>query len=215
MQRREFMTLLGGASVAWPVAARAQQPAGRPLIGVLSPASTATAAGYMEGLRAGLRDFGYVEGHNIWLEVRYAEGVPARLPSLAAELVDLKPDIIIAGSAVGISAAQRVTQTIPLITFTVEDPVALGLAKSIARPGGNITGIATFGDDALVGKQLALMKEVLPDMSRLAVMVNPGDPGEAFVRDSGVRARACARMLLNSMGVNGEGTRLPPEPLAE
>ena len=181
MKRREFIAVIGSAAIGGLVAARAQQPAGRPLIGVLSPASTATAAGYMEGLRAGLRDFGYVEGHNIWLEVRYAEGVPARLPSLAAELVDLKPDIIIAGSAVGISAAQRVTQTIPLITFTVEDPVALGLAKSIARPGGNITGIATFGDDALVGKQLALMKEVLPDMSRLAVMVNPGDPGEAFV----------------------------------
>jgi putative tryptophan/tyrosine transport system substrate-binding protein len=180
MRRREFITLLGGAAT-WSVAARAQQPARRPLIGVLSPASTATAAGYMQGLRAGLRDFGYVEGHNIWLEVRYAEGVPARLSSLAAELVELKPDVIIAGSALGISAAQRVTQTIPLITFTVEDPVALGLAKSIARPGGNITGIATFGDDALVGKQLALLKEVVPDMSQLAVMVNPGDPGEAFV----------------------------------
>jgi putative ABC transport system substrate-binding protein len=181
MGRRAFITLLGGATAAWPLVARAQQPAGRPLIGVLSPASIATAAGYMEGLRAGLRDFGYAEGQNIWVEVRYAEGVPARLPSLAAELVGLKPDVIIAGSALGISAAQQVTQTIPLITFTVEDPVALGLAKSLARPGGNITGIATFGDDALVGKQLALLREVVPDMSKLAVMVNPGDPGEAFV----------------------------------
>ena len=113
--------------------------------------------------------------------MRYAEGVPARLPSLAAELVGLKPDAIIAGSAVGISAAHRVTQAIPLITFLVEDPVALGLAKSIARPGGSVTGIVTFGDDALVGKQLALLKEVLPDMSRLAVLVNAGDPGAAFV----------------------------------
>jgi putative ABC transport system substrate-binding protein len=181
MRRHEFITLLGGAAAAWPLTVRAQQPARRPLIGVLSPASTATAAVYMEGLRAGLRDFGYVDDHNIWLEVRYAEGVPARLPSLAAELVDLKPDVIIAGSAVGISAAHRVTQTIPLITFLVEDPVALGLAKSIARPGGNITGIVTFGDDALVGKQLALLKEVVPDMSRLAVLVNPGDPGGTFV----------------------------------
>ena len=91
MRRRQFIAGIGSAAIGGLVAARAQQPAGRPLIGVLSPASTATAAGYMEGLRAGLRDFGYVEGHNIWLEVRYAEGVPARLPSLAAELVDLSP----------------------------------------------------------------------------------------------------------------------------
>ena len=181
IRRREFITLIGGAAVSWPLTVHAQQTSGRPLIGVLSPASAAAAAGYMEGLRAGLRDFGYVDGHNIWLEVRYAEGVPERLPSLAAELAGLKPDAIIAGSAVGISAAQRVTQAIPLITFLVEDPVALGLAKSLARPGGNVTGIVTFGDDALVGKQLALLKEVVPDMSRLAVLVNPGDPGEAFV----------------------------------
>jgi putative ABC transport system substrate-binding protein len=128
--RRQFITLLGGASVAWPFAARAQQPAGRPLIGVLSPASTATAAGYMEGLRAGLRDFGYIEGHNIWLEVRYAEGVPARLPSLAAELVDLKPDIIIAGSAVGISAAQGVTQQSPSSRLRSRIPLRSGWRKA-------------------------------------------------------------------------------------
>jgi putative tryptophan/tyrosine transport system substrate-binding protein len=183
MQRREFITLLGGAAAA-PIlssALGAQQAPGRPLIGILVPLSAATAARNIEALRAGLREFGYVEGRNVWFEFRYADGVPARLPALAAELVALKPAVIIAGSPPGIVAAQRATQTIPLIMFTTQDPVALGLVQSIARPGGNVTGLSMFGENALVGKRLELLKEVVPALERVGVMVNPGDPGDVTV----------------------------------
>src|SRR5215831_5049790 len=157
MRRREFITLLGGA-VAWPLAAHAQQASGRPIIGVLSPASPAAATRNIEALRAGLRDLGYVEDPNVALSLRFAGGVPARLPELAAELVALKPDVIIAGSVSGILAARAATRTIPLIFFVIEDPVAMGLVSSITRPGGNITGIWMFGDDSLVAKRLEFLK---------------------------------------------------------
>jgi len=114
MKRREFISLLGGAAAAWPLAARAQQPQGRPLIGVLSPISAALAARNMEALRQGLRELGYVEGRNIGFEFRYAEGDLARLPALAADLVALQPAVIIAGSAPGALAAREATRAIPI-----------------------------------------------------------------------------------------------------
>jgi putative tryptophan/tyrosine transport system substrate-binding protein len=168
MKRREFITLLGGAAAAWPLAARAQQASGRPLIGVLSPLSPAAAARNIEALRAGLRDLGYVEDRNVTLALRFAGGVPARLSELAAELVALKPDVILAGSIGGILAARNATRAIPLIMMVVsEDPVALGLINSITRPGGNITGIWMFADDSLVGKRLEFLKHVVPGLMRI------------------------------------------------
>ena len=182
MNRREVITMLGGAAVAWSVAARAQQPVIRSLIGVLSPLSPVAAAGNIEALRAGLRELGYVEDRNIVLELRLAEGMPERLPELAAELVALNPEVILAGSAAGILAASKATRTIPLIMLGIlEDPVAMGLVSSIARPGGNVTGTWTLGDDALVGKRLEFLKHVVPSLTRIGVIINPGDAGDDIV----------------------------------
>jgi ABC-type uncharacterized transport system substrate-binding protein len=180
--RREFITLLGGAAATWPVVARAQQPINRPLIGVLSPLSPVAAARNIEALRAGLRELGYVEDRNIVLELRFAEGIPGRLPELAAELVALKPDVILAGAAGGILAAHKATRTIPLVMLgMLEDPVAMGLVSSIARPGGNVTGSWTFGDDALVGKRLEFLKHVVPSLARIGVIINPSDSTDDIV----------------------------------
>ena len=182
MRRRELLGALGGAAVAWPLAAHAQPSPGRPLIGLLAPQSAASWAPNLKALRAGLRDNGHIEGRNIWLESRYADGVPARLPALAAELVALKPDVIVAASAAGVLAIHGATRTIPVVMTTVPDPVALGVVKSIARPAGNVTGIWLFGgQDALVGKRIDLLKEVVPDLSRMGVMVSSGDPSDEIV----------------------------------
>jgi putative tryptophan/tyrosine transport system substrate-binding protein len=178
MRRREFMALAGSAAAVWPLAARAQQPQGRPLIGVLSPISAALAARNMEALRQGLRELGYVEGRNIGFEFRYAEGDLARLPALAAELVALQPAVIIAGSAPGAFAAREATRVIPIVIASVQDPMALGLAASMARPGGNLTGVWSEGDDSLIGKRLELFKDAVPGASRLAVFVDPTDASD-------------------------------------
>jgi putative ABC transport system substrate-binding protein len=178
MRRREFMALAGSAAAVWPLAARAQQPQGRPLIGVLSPISAALAARNMEALRQGLRELGYVEGRNIGFEFRYAEGDLARLPALAAELVALQPAVIIAGSAPGALAAREATRVIPIVIASVQDPMALGLAASMARPGGNLTGVWSEGDDSLIGKRLELFKDAVPGASRLAVFVDPTDASD-------------------------------------
>src|ERR1044071_9867755 len=134
MRRREFIAVLGGTlAVALP--ARAQQPSiGRPLVGWLSP-STAAATGHVyQHLKDGLRELGYAEGRSIWHDIRYADGVLTRLPELAAALVALKPDVIVAGSTASTVAAHRATETIPIVMITLVDPVGLGVVKSIARP---------------------------------------------------------------------------------
>jgi putative tryptophan/tyrosine transport system substrate-binding protein len=178
MRRREFLALLGGAA-AWPLAARAQQLSpDRPIVGVLAPQSQAASARNIEAFRKGLRDLGYVEGRNITLEIRYGDGLPERLPQLAAELVALKPAVIRAGSSAALVAAHNATQTIPLVGATLEDPIALGLVKSIPRPDTNVTGTWLAGDDALVSKRLGLLKDVVPGVSRVAAMVNPGDASD-------------------------------------
>jgi ABC-type uncharacterized transport system substrate-binding protein len=182
MRRREFLYTLGGATAAWPIVARAQSTTGHPLIGVLSPQSAVAATRNIEALRAGLRELGYIEGRNIWLEFYYADGDLARLPALAAEFVVRKTDIIIAGSAPAILAAHEATQTIPILMNTLPDPVALGVVKSFARPGGNITGIWTAGGaDALTSKRIALLKEVVPGFSRLGVVIASDDPTDAII----------------------------------
>jgi ABC-type uncharacterized transport system substrate-binding protein len=122
-----------------------------------------------------------VEGHNVTSVLRFAGGVPARLPELAAELVALKPDVILAGSVSGILAARTATRIIPLIFFVIEDPVAMGLVSSITRPGGNITGIWLFADDSLVGKRLEFLKHVVPGLVRIGVIINPDDSSDAIV----------------------------------
>ena len=139
MKRRDFIALLGGAAASWPLAARAQRPV-KPVIGFLGPASPSTFASRIEAIRQGLRDFGYVEGTNITIEYRWAEGRYERLPELAAELVRSNVDLIITHGTPGSLAAKRATTTIPIVMANIGDPVATGVVASIARPGGNITG---------------------------------------------------------------------------
>jgi putative tryptophan/tyrosine transport system substrate-binding protein len=175
MRRREFIGLVGAIAALKPVAALAQV-SGRPLIGVLSPTAPSLAVPMFDALRAGLREHGYIEGRNVWMEFRYANGVPERLPGLAAELVARKPDLIIAGSTPGIIAAQGATRIIPIAMISLFDPVPLGLVKSLAQPGGNVTGIFTFGgNDALISKRLDLLKEITPGMVQVGVLVSAQD----------------------------------------
>jgi putative tryptophan/tyrosine transport system substrate-binding protein len=178
MRRRELIALLGGAAAAplmWPLAARAQPAPTRPLIGVLSPLSPATAARNVEAFRAGLRDLGYVEGRNITIELRFAEGAIERLPDLASELVALNPAVIVAGSPPAALAVRKLTRTIPIVMNSSENPIVLGMAASLARPGGNITGF-WWGDEGLIGKQLELLKEAVPGTARVGIMIDPDDP---------------------------------------
>lgn len=175
MRRRKFLGVVGCA-VAWPLAARAQPAPGRPFVGVLVPSTPAMVMRNIEVLRAALRELGYVEGQNIWLKISYADGMLARLPALAAELVVQKPDVIIAAASAGAVAAHDATPTIPIVINSLLDPVQLGLVKSIARPEGNVTGVWLFGgNDALIGKRIALLKEIVPNLSQLAVMAATGD----------------------------------------
>ena len=173
MRRREFIAALGGAAMAWPLAARAQQPA-LPLIGVMSPLSVATAARNLAALRNGLRALGYTEGRNVLIEYRFAEGVAERYSALVNDLVALKPALILVGSTAAILAARKVTRTTPLIWFgSVDDPVALGLVDSFARPGGNVTGFLLSADARIVGKRLELLREAVPSFSRVGALVDP------------------------------------------
>ena len=175
MRRRDFITLIGGAAVAWPRSAREQEAPTRPLIGLLSPLEPARATRNVEEFRKGLQDFGLFDGRNVALELRFANGDLSRLPQLAAELVALKPNVIHVGSAAGIQAAHNATETIPLVMITGSNPVALGLVKSIARPGTNITGTWLAANEGLFGKRLALLKEVVPGLARVGVMFNPDE----------------------------------------
>jgi putative ABC transport system substrate-binding protein len=181
MKRREFISLLGGAaaasSVSWPLPATA---AGPRLIGVLSPLSKASAGRNIEALSSGLRDLGYAEGRDVAIEARFAEGAVDRLPVLAADLVALKPAVMVAGARPAVLAARNATRTIPIVISAISaDPMAAGLAVSMARPSGNVTGIWIEGDEALIGKRLDLLKEAVPGLSRVGVVVDPDNPSEA------------------------------------
>ena len=170
MRRREFITLLGGAA-AWPLAARAQQPK-LPRIGVLIPANPEP---FWSVFRDGLREHGYIEGQNIQFEFRSADGKPNLLRELAAELVRLKVDIIVAHQTPAVTAARQATTEIPIVMAGAGDPVATGLISSLARPGGNITGLS--GTTAELGaKTLELIRDMLPSTRRVAVLANAADP---------------------------------------
>jgi putative ABC transport system substrate-binding protein len=160
--------------------AQAQQPKKIPRIGYLSGASLSAAAARTEAFRQGLRERGYVEGKNIVFEYRYAEGKLDRLPALAAELVRLKVDVILSGGPQSTRAAKEATVTIPIVMGFDNDPVGSGSVASLARPGGNITGLSTLAPE-ISGKQLELLKEIVPRLSRVAILGNSTDPGNAQV----------------------------------
>jgi putative tryptophan/tyrosine transport system substrate-binding protein len=173
MKRREFITLLGGAA-AWPLAAGAQEAATVARIGFLGPAPASSYWPRVEGLLAGLRDLGYVEGKNIVIEFRWAERVE-QLPELAAELVRMKVDIIFASSSTFVEPARQATKTIPIVFATHADPIGVGHVASLARPGGNITGLSMLLTD-LVAKELEIFKEAMPQATRIGILWNPTTP---------------------------------------
>ena len=168
MKRRNFITLLGGAAAAWPLAAHAQQGKKIPRIGVLWPNPPAT----FDFLQQGLKDFGYVEGRNIAFEFRWAEGALDKLPEMAAELVRLQVDVIVTLAPQATLAAKQATQTIPIVFVAMGDPVASGVVSSLARPDANVTGTTRMISE-MSAKHVELLKEAVPSLRKLAVLWNP------------------------------------------
>jgi putative ABC transport system substrate-binding protein len=183
MRRREFILLLGGAAAAWPLAARVQQPA-MPVIGVLDARSPGTTESLLRAFRQGLKDTGYVEGENVALEYRWADNELDRLPGLAAELARRRVSVIAVSTPVVALAAKAATTTIPIVFLVNEDPVRLGLVASLARPGGNLTGINIFSAE-LAAKRLDLLRDLVPGAARVGVLVNPANTTstESTLRD--------------------------------
>jgi putative ABC transport system substrate-binding protein len=181
IRRREFITLLGGAA-AWSLASRAQQPA-MPVIGFLNPASPDTNADRLRGFHRGLKEAGYVEGENLTVVYRWSENQPGRLSELASDLVRRRVGVIAALTAGAASAAKAATTTVPIVFAVGDDPVRLGLVTSLARPGGNLTGISFLAAE-VTAKRLELLRQLVPTAAQIAVLVNPnaGSP-ERQVRE--------------------------------
>jgi putative ABC transport system substrate-binding protein len=204
MKRRDFIALLGSATVAWPLAARAQQPAGRVYrIGYQSIASREQTLPFIKAFEDGLRSLGYRIGDNVAIEYRFADGQMERLPALAADLVRLGVDIIVAtGTNPSTVAAMKATTTIPIV-MTGVDPVSTGLVASLARPGGNVTGLAVDTGGEILGKRFELLKEILPNLSRLGILFNPD---VAFTRTRRTSMAETARTLgLTTIPVEARG----------
>jgi putative tryptophan/tyrosine transport system substrate-binding protein len=195
MTRREFITLLGGTVIASPLTARAQQPA-IPVVGFLGTASANPFAHFIAGFRQGLKETGYVEGHNLAIEFRWAEGQYDRVPALAADLVRRQVAVIVTvGGETSAFAAEAATTTIPIVFNVSGDPVKVGLVASLSRPGGNATGVNTFTTE-LVAKRLGLLRDLIPTASLVAVLVNPNFAlAAANAREAEEAARTIGRPI--------------------
>jgi putative ABC transport system substrate-binding protein len=192
VDRRTFLGTLAGALVAAPLAAEGKRAVAIPRVGVLRPGNPPPGDfGQREAFERGLRDLGWTPGTSILIEYRYAEGKPERLPQLAVELIRLPVDVIVASSPMAIRAAQQATRTIPIVISSAPDPVGEGLVASLAHPGGNTTGLA-LDPEELAGKQLELLKETLPNLSRVAVLQSLNNSGYNVAKR---RIEAAARQL--------------------
>jgi putative ABC transport system substrate-binding protein len=230
MRRREFIALIGGAAATWPLAARAQQSERLRRIGVLMPTREDDPDGQQRValLRQGLSDLGWTEGHNIHIDYRWAGGDAARAKANAAELVSQKPDVIVANSTLLLAAVRNETSTIPIVFVAVGDPIGQGFVSSFAHPGGNITGFTSF-EFATGAKWLELIKEIAPELGRIALIFNPeaGPYAEKFVQSIeplahslGVRltvtptrdAREIDRALVAASGEPKGGLIVSPDP---
>jgi putative ABC transport system substrate-binding protein len=192
VKRRDFMALLGGTAAAWPLAASAQHPL--PVVGFLDTTSLDGWTPMVNAFRRGLQESGYVEGQNVSIEYRWAEGQYDRLPAMAAELVRRQVSVIVATSTPSVLAARATTTTIPIVFFVAADPVQLGLVASLSRPGGNLTGVVSLNIE-LTAKRLELLCELVPSANAIAILVNPTDPNvettlkslRAAARDRGLQ----------------------------
>jgi putative ABC transport system substrate-binding protein len=193
MNRRAFITRLGGAAAAWPLTARAQQPA-MPVIGFLGSQSAETVADYLRAFRQGLKDAGYVEGETIAVEYRWAEGQVDRLPDLVADLARRRVALLVSGGGPASMAAAQAPTSIPIVFMVAEDPVRLGLVSSLARPGGNLTGVNFFAAE-LAAKRLELLRELVPAAARVAVLLNPSETAIAAANSRDVETAAHAMGL--------------------
>ena len=203
MRRREFITLLGSGAVAWPLAARAQQPA-TPVIGFLRASTAAGSAHLLAALRRGLNELGFVEGENLTIEYRWAEGQSARLPALAADLVSRPVAVIIAGASEASIAAKAATSTIPIVFVTAADPISSGLVASLNRPGGNATGVS-YLTSALGAKRLELVHQMVPAAKSVAVLMNPGNPTSGpLMRDVQAGAQVLGLQIQVTTVTNGD-----------
>jgi putative tryptophan/tyrosine transport system substrate-binding protein len=175
-QRREFMTLLGGAAASWPVAARAQQAGKLPTIGILGSGTPAGHGQWYAGFVQRLRELGWTEGRNLAIEYRWAEGRSERFAEIVAEFARLRIDVIATSGTAAVAAAKQATSTIPIVFAAAGDPVGTGLVASLVKPGGNVTGLSVQQSD-LAGKRLEILREAVPGLRRLAIMGNAGTAG--------------------------------------
>jgi putative tryptophan/tyrosine transport system substrate-binding protein len=179
MRRREFIALIGGAAAAWPLAAQGQQREKLPTIGFLGAASASATKSWLDAFVARLRELGWIEGRTVAIEIRWAEGRRERVAEIAAEFVQLKVDVIVTSATPPTLAAKQATAVIPIVFAAVSDPVGPGLVASLARPGGNVTGVANQTSDT-AGKKLELLREAVPGLRRLAIMANVGNPSSVL-----------------------------------
>jgi putative tryptophan/tyrosine transport system substrate-binding protein len=195
MRRRGFIALVSGA-IACPMVVRAQQQAKVPRIGYLGVTSSSDRPRLLDAFRQRLRELGWVEGQNIVIDYRFAEGRLDRLPHLAADMVRLKVDVIVSLGTQGVTAAKNATETIPIVMIAVRDPVGTGLIASLARPGGNVTGVSGYAGLESVAKQLEFLKEMVPEASRVAILANPTNAyHQLAIKEVNVAAKALGVQL--------------------
>src|SRR5438034_1738513 len=204
MKRRAFISLLGGAAAAWPLAVRAQQAGKIPRVGFMGNSTAALEANLVGPFRDGLRELGYQEGRNIVIEYRWAEGNYERFSALVAELLAVPVDVIVTAGTPATLAVKNATSTVPVVMIAVGDPVGTGIVSSLARPGGNITGLSSIAPD-LEGKRLELLREVIPKLSHVAFFLNPLNPFHAVSMQQALAAAQALGIKLQALEVRTSG----------